>query len=117
MRIKRMHDVFGVLMAMGTLAALAVDEGDAERAAMLLGATEANWHQYGACRARRRRPGAVREGVQKVLGESAAHLRRGRADDPRRGDQVRGEQRAAAADRAARPPLAPGVPRRPGPVR
>lgn len=49
MRIKRMlHDVFGVLMAMGTLAALAVDEGDAERAAMLLGATEANWRRYGS---------------------------------------------------------------------
>jgi tetratricopeptide (TPR) repeat protein len=49
MRIKRvMHDVFGVLMAMGTLAALAVDQGDAERAAMLLGATEANWRRYGS---------------------------------------------------------------------
>src|SRR5690606_40225175 len=42
-RVKRLlHDVFGVLLAMDTLAALALDESDAERAAMLLGAVEAN---------------------------------------------------------------------------
>jgi Predicted ATPase len=47
-RVKRLlHDVFGVLLAMDTLAALALDESDAERAAMLLGAVEANGRRFG----------------------------------------------------------------------
>ncbi|MEV5407504.1 ATPase [Thermopolyspora sp. NPDC052614] len=48
LRIKRLlHDVLGVLIAMNTLAALAMDESRAERAAILLGASEANWRRFG----------------------------------------------------------------------
>lgn len=48
LRIKRrLHDVLGVLMAMNTLASLAMDQSRAERAAMLLGASEANWRRFG----------------------------------------------------------------------
>ncbi|MEU9884440.1 ATPase [Sphaerisporangium sp. NPDC051011] len=48
LRIKRhFHDVLGVVVAMETLSQLALDQGDAARAARMLGAGQANWQMFG----------------------------------------------------------------------
>ncbi len=79
LRIKRLlHDVLGVLIAMNTLAALAMDESRAERAAILLGAGEANWRRFGglpqlgAPILANDHDRCVKE-CQKALGEEAYH--------------------------------------------
>ncbi|GAA0363457.1 hypothetical protein GCM10009530_11390 [Microbispora corallina] len=48
LRLKRsFHDVLGTVMTMETLANLAVDQGDADHAAQILGAAQANWELFG----------------------------------------------------------------------
>ncbi|MFC4586826.1 ATP-binding protein [Sphaerisporangium corydalis] len=48
LRIKRhFHDVLGAVLAMETLSQLAVEQGDAARAARILGAAQANWQLFG----------------------------------------------------------------------
>ncbi|GII62736.1 hypothetical protein Skr01_28210 [Sphaerisporangium krabiense] len=48
LRIKRhFHDVLGAVVAMETLSQLALDQGDAARAARILGAAQVNWQLFG----------------------------------------------------------------------
>ncbi|WP_283138018.1 ATP-binding protein [Rhizohabitans arisaemae] len=48
LRIKRhFHDVLGIVLCVETLAQLAVDDGDPERASRLLGAGQAGWRTFG----------------------------------------------------------------------